>query len=189
MIVNNKNSSDTVSWHFIVYFIAISFIIFPFMGLVYAYIIRSMGLYLFSGAVIFIPWMAAFFGYCIGYVTTVFIIRNKQFNSPKIEFFLILFALLMAYYFHWIIWVDSIINSDGSRLNQLFTLLTEPTVLLDSITNINEVGTWYIDDDEDLQLGTTKGKTLAIFWIGEFILMTIYPFFVGDNFNKKSNHN
>ena len=101
-------------------------------------------------------------------------------------------ALIIAYYVHWLLWVVYVINSYNStntllipihslsNLDQIFTLIKQPQLLLESIIDINSIGTWSIDDDEDLRLGPSKGIVLTVFWSLELLLILLYPYFVKD---------
>ncbi len=182
---------------FILYLILLIIIVFPMMGVVYASFIRAIAVFLFTGSVIFIPWLAAFWGYCLGYIVHLFVLKNTLFDIAKYENSVIALAIVVAYYFHWLFWVVYVINSHDSTntliipvqslsfLDQIFTLINQPQLLLESIIDINSIGTWSIDDDEDLDLGPSKGKLLAVFWSIEFLLIILYPFFVKDNLENK----
>ena len=150
---------------------------------------RYCGLF-FIGAVVVMPWIAAFLGYCIGYIAHVIFKRNVSIQQSNIINYLIGLALVITFCGQWLIWMlyviqdhvttnpEIILIQTYSHLNQMYTLLTDPGLLVDILQEINAVGTWRIDDDEDLMLGKTKGITLAYFWLVELLLMAMFPFFV-----------
>ena len=166
------------------------------MAFIYASVIRGIAVYFFIGAVIVIPWIAAFLGYCIGYVTHVIFQRNESIQQSNIINYLIGLALVITFCGQWLFWTlyviqdhvstnpEIILIQTYSHLNQMYTLVTDPYLLIELLKEINELGTWCIDDDVDLMLGRTKGLTLTVFWVVEFLLMGLLPFFIKSNGRK-----
>ena len=166
-------------------------IVYPLMGLVYASTIRIIAVYFFEGAVIVIPWLVGFLGFGLVYITHQFFKNNSDFRqSPYINYLLVL-ALVIVSCVQWLVWtvyvLESHVSSDVgitlmqtySYLDQIYTLATDPALFVDILKEINAVGTWRIDDDEDLMSGRTKGIMLMIFWVVEFLLLVLLlTFFV-----------
>jgi hypothetical protein len=188
----NESVNQSAKGLALLYFILLIIVVFPLMGVVYASIIRAIAVFLFTGAVVIIPWLAAFGGYCLGYIVHLFISKNTLIALSRYENLVITLALIIAYYVHWLLWVVYVINSYNStntllipiqslsNLDQIFTLIKQPQLLLESIIDINSIGTWSIDDDEDLRLGPSKGIVLTVFWSLELLLILLYPYFVKD---------
>lgn len=188
MKTNIKQHSNQISTSgLVLHLVILCLFILPLMGVFYAFIIRIIAVYFFTGAVVFIPWVTAFYGYFLGYIVYVFVLKYRQFKSPKLDLYMTLLALLEVYYFHWVFWVASVAQPLLPSFNYMGHLLLELGTVFNSIAEINIVGTWEIDDDNDLMMGAIKGVVLLLFWVVEFLLMAIYPFFVKENILKDEN--
>ena len=155
-----------------IYFILIAIIALPLLGLAYAY------------AIWYIPFIyinfiiAGAFGFIIAWLISKFVIKlGKVRNNFLAKGFAIL-AGIIALYFHWVVWVDLVLNiSDtmgNSRIgiavsnvqaDHLITLATNPSSLLELIAEISKVGTWGI------RSATVSGAFLVVVWIIEAIII------------------
>jgi len=161
----------------LVYFLLLSFIALPILGLVYSYCIW------------YIPFVyinffiTAGFGFVVGLIINIVVIVKGKVRNVTLSFILGLSSGLIALYFHWAIWADLVINAGESyivftvsniKISQAFSLATNPSLLFSFINEINEVGNWGI-------FGlTVSGTFLSIIWIIELIIIvglaTLIPF-------------
>ncbi len=168
-----------------------SIVVFPLIGLAYSGIISSVN---WLPLVITIPWLAAFYGYCLGYVVQLLLYRNNIKASIKQNARVLMVSFILAYYFHWVFWV--LIVEQGSlwtwlfnntdAANEFIEFFKNPSELINRIVEINSTGTWELDDD-DLQIGKIKGLVLWFFWLCELLLMLVFLFFVKPNPKETGN--
>ena len=164
--------------------------VYPLMGFIYASVIRIISVYFFTGAVVLIPWLVGFLGYGLAYITYLFFKNNPSFRHSPFINYLLAMALVIVSCVQWWVWtvyvLETHVSSDAeitliqsySYFDQIFTLITDPSIFVDVLKEINTVGTWRIDDDKDFFLGKTKGILLMIYWVVEFLLMALFTFFV-----------
>lgn len=165
---------------------SIGIIIFPLLGLLYAY------------AIWYIPFIyinfliAAALGFAIGFVVDKTVIRFGKVRNSKLGSFLGILAGLITLYFHWSVWVDLVINAGqqyGSsqigvtvsniQVLQVFTLASNPTLLFELIGQINQTGTW------GFKSIPVSGFFLSIIWVIEALIIIIIPTFMAWIASKK----
>ena len=158
----------------LIYFLALSLIAFPLMGLVYAYCIWYIP-FIYINFII-----AGAFGFGVGFLANKFIIGKGKLRNVPLTFILVAFSGIVALYFHWAVWVDLVINAGesygNSRLGitvsnidalQVFSLAMQPGILFELIGEINTVGTW------GLSGSAVSGTFLSVIWGIEFLIIVV----------------
>ncbi len=154
------------------YFILIAFLLFPILGLIYAYCIWYIPF-------IYINFLiAAGFGFGVGFLINRVVVKMGKVRNPMITFILGLTGGLIALYFHWAVWIDLVINAGESYGNdrlgvtvsnisflQVFSLALDPSTLWELIKEINFYGTW------GFRSSTVSGTFLTIIWIVEMVII------------------
>lgn len=157
---------------FILYFLLVSVIAFPILGLVYAYCIWYIP-FVYINLFITIG-----FGFLVGFVIAYFVIEKGKVRNPFLGFIIGLAGALLALYLHWAIWIDLVINAGESYGSnkvgitvsnidflQVFSLIFRPDLVFEYIGQVNEYGTWGIRG------ATVSGTFLWIIWFIEFIIV------------------
>ncbi|AUC75801.1 hypothetical protein [Olleya sp. Bg11-27] len=156
----------------ILYFILISVIALPLLGLAYSYAIWYIPIiylnFLIAGAV----------GFAIAWLISKFVITMGKVRNKTLAIIFALLASVITLYSSWVVWADLVINIGESYgnsrigitasnvdVNQLYILATNPLTLFELIANINEYGTWGIKS------ATVSGTFLTIIWIIEAVLI------------------
>lgn len=165
-------SSGKFSSIFILYFLLISVIVFPILGLIYAYCIWYIPFIYINFFITMI------FGFLIGFVIAQFVIKKGKVRNPSLGFIIGLTGAFLAMYFHWTIWIDLVINARetfGSNkvgitvsnidFLQTFSLLFRPDLVFGYIGQVNEYGTWGIRG------ATVSGTFLWLIWFVELIIV------------------
>jgi hypothetical protein len=164
--------SGKFSSSFIVYFILLSLIAFPLLGLIYAYCIWYIP-FIYINLFITLG-----FGFLVALCVNKLVIKKGKVRNPILALAIGFFSGIIALYFHWSIWIDLVINvgeTYGSdrigiavsniKFFQVFSLIFEPSLVFEYINRINEVGTWGIKG------ATVSGTFLWIIWAIEFALV------------------
>jgi len=156
----------------ILYFILISVIAMPLLGLAYSYAIWYIPIiylnFIIAGAI----------GFTIAWLVSKYVIKIGKVRNKTLAIIFALLASSIALYSAWIVWVDLVLNIGESYgnstigiaasnvdINQLYVLATNPLTLFELIANINEYGTWGIKS------ATVSGPFLTIIWIIEAVLI------------------
>ena len=164
----------------ILYFLLISIIALPILGLAYAYCIWYIP-FIYINFII-----AGVLGFVIAWLVRKFVVKLGKVRNAKLTLIFGFLAGLICMYFHWAVWVDLVINVGESYGNsrigvtvsnieilQVFNLAADPGILFDLIGEINKYGTWGI------RSATVSGVFLSIIWIVELIIVvgiaTIIP--------------
>ncbi|RUT68109.1 hypothetical protein D0817_22550 [Flavobacterium cupreum] len=164
--------SGKFSLIFILYFFLVSVTAFPVLGLIYAYCIWYIPF-------VYINFFITLgFGFLIGFVVALFVIKKGKVRNPLLGFFIGLTAAFLALYLHWAIWIDLVINAGESygsdrigitvsniEFLQVFSLIFRPDLVLEYISQVNENGTWGIRG------ATASGAFLWVVWSIEFIIV------------------
>lgn len=169
---NYYTPSGKFSPTFLLYFLAVSFIAFPILGLIYAYCIWYIP-FIYINFFITVG-----FGFLVGLVITQFVIKKGKVRSPILALIIGVTGGLLSLYFHWSIWIDLVINAGESygsnrigitvsniEFLQVFSLIFQPGLVFEYIGEINDVGTWGIRG------ATVSGTFLWIIWSIEFIIV------------------
>ena len=156
----------------IVYFILLSIIAFPILGLIYAYCIWYIP-FIYLNFII-----AGATGFAIGFLINRFVIGKGKVRNVSLALIFGLLGGLITLYFHWAVWVDLVINAGESygssrigitvsniKIFQVFSLASQPDVLFELIKEINISGTWGIKSS------TVNGPFLSIIWIIELLII------------------
>lgn len=155
-----------------IYFLLLSFIAFPILGLLYAYCIWYIPF-------IYINFLiAAGVGFVAGLLTNTIVIGKGKVRNVLIAAIFGVLAGFITLYFHWAVWVDLVINAGESygnsrigvtvsnvKIFQVFSLVLHPDVLFELIGEINEFGTWGIKGS------TVSGGFLTAIWIIELVII------------------
>lgn len=166
-------SSGKFSVTFVIYFVLVSLLVFPLLGLAYAYCIW------------YIPFVyinffiTLFFGFLVGVLLSIFVIKKGKVRNPALAALIGAIGAIVALYFHWASWVDLVINaSEGSdlaglgiatsnvKILQVFSLAMQPEQLWGLIKEINATGTWGIKRSD-----AVNGAFLSFIWAIEFLLV------------------
>ena len=164
--------SGKFSSAFILYFILVSLIAFPLLGLIYAYCIWYIP-FIYINLFITIG-----FGFLVALCVNKLVIKKGKVRNPILALVFGFFAGIIALYFHWSIWIDLVINAGESygseRLGvtvsnieflQVFSLIFQPNLVFEYINSVNEFGTWGIRG------ATVSGLFLWIIWAIEFVIV------------------
>ncbi len=156
----------------IIFLIVVSLVIFPILGLLYAYAIWYIPLIYFNFII------AGGLGFLIGRIISWGPIKKGKVRNIPIAIAFGIFGGLCAMYFHWAAWVDLVLNISDTigndrigvavsnvKLDQLIGLITHPSELFAIIGEINQYGTWGFKGN------VVSGTFLTIIWIIEFILI------------------
>ncbi len=170
----------------LLYFILVSLIAFPILGLVYAYCIWYIP-FIYINFII-----AAVFGLAIGSSISMGVIKFGKVRNTTLSFLLGLTGGFIALYFHWAVWADLVINAGESygsskigitvsniNIFQVFSLAADPAELFKLIKEINKVGTWSI------KTTTVSGTFLSIIWMIELVIITGVSSFISMLASKK----
>ena len=135
----------------ILYFLLISIIALPILGLAYAYCIWYIP-FIYINFII-----AGVLGFVIAWLVRKFVVKLGKVRNAKLTLIFGFLAGLICMYFHWAVWVDLVINVGESYGNsrigvtvsnieilQVFNLAADPGILFDLIGEINKYGTWGI---------------------------------------------
>ena len=164
--------SGKFSFSFILYFILVSVIVFPLLGLLYAYCIWYIPF-------IYINFFITLgFGFLVAFCLNKLVIKKGKVRNPVLAVTIGFVAALIALYFHWSIWIDLVINAGESygsdrigitlsniKFLQVFSLIFQPSLVFEYINNVNEFGTWGIRG------ATVSGTFLWIIWAIELVMV------------------
>lgn len=164
--------SGKFSLIFILYFLLVSVTAFPILGLLYAYCIWYIPF-------VYVNFFITLgFGFLIGFVIALLVIKKGKVRNPFLGLFIGLTAAFFALYFHWAIWIDLVINAGESygsdrigitvsniKFLQVFSLLFRPDLVFEYISQVNESGTWGIRG------ATASGTFLWVVWSIEFSIV------------------
>lgn len=164
--------SGRFSLIFLFYFLLVSVIAFPILGLIYAYFIWYIP-FIYINFFITIG-----FGFLIGFFISIIVIKKGKVRNPLLGFIIGLAGAFLALYFHWAIWIDLVINAGESygsnrigitvsniQFLQVFSLIFRPDLVFEYINQVNGYGTWGIRG------ATVSGTFLWIIWAIEFIIV------------------
>ncbi|MEO1654880.1 MAG: hypothetical protein AAFU64_15135, partial [Bacteroidota bacterium] len=176
-----------------VYFLLLSLIAFPLLGLLYAYAIWYI-------PIIYVNFLLTLgFGFGVGILMSLFVVRMGKVRNTLLGLLFGLLGGLFALYFHWAVWLDLVVNAGESygtdsigitvsnvQFAQVFILAFNPGVLFDLMAQVNEVGTWGIRG------GNVSGIILSIIWSIEALVIvgiaTYLPYVSAQNpFSETSN--
>ncbi|TCN55333.1 hypothetical protein D0809_17600 [Flavobacterium circumlabens] len=164
--------SGKFSLIFILYLLLVSVTAFPVLGLLYAYCIWYIPF-------VYVNFFITLgFGFLIGFVVALIVIKKGKVRNPVLGFVIGLTAAFFALYLHWAIWIDLVINAGESygsdrigitvsniEFLQVFSLIFRPDLVLEYISQVNEYGTWGIRG------ATASGAFLWVVWSIEFIIV------------------
>lgn len=164
--------SGKFSPSFILFFLLVSFIAFPLLGLIYAYCIWYIPF-------IYINFFITLgFGFLVALCVNKVVIRKGKVRNPILALFIGFFAGIVALYFHWSVWIDLVINAGESygserigvtvsniEFLQVFSLIFQPSMVFEYIGMVNEFGTWGIRG------ATVSGAFLWVIWAIEFVVV------------------
>jgi len=164
------------------YLIAVSLVLIPIVGLLYAYAIWHMPF-------IYVNFLlSAGFGFVIGFLVNKIVVRYGKVRSTVMAILFSVIGAICGLYFSWVSWIDLVINaaSDGGTStagiivsnvdgNHLLNLATNPSMLFSLIGSINEVGTW------GFKSTTISGGFLTVIWVLEFLIVLIVSILVGSS--------
>lgn len=154
-------------------------LLFPILAFLYAYAI-------WYCPFVYVNFIAtAIFGGAMG-GTLGYIVEKAKVRNFIVGVFFAIASSLLAYYIHWVVWVDLAINAgqiigddriasiavSNVHLNQLYFLFTHPAVTREIINEINTVGIWGLGGSSDL----AHGGLLSFIWLleaGIIFLMAI----------------
>jgi hypothetical protein len=166
-----KNSGQFSPISFL-YFVLISLLIFPILGVIYAY------------AIWYIPFIyinfiiAGALGFVMARLISFFVIKKGKVRSVPLAILYGIVGGLIGMYFHWAAWVDLAFNvsdtiGDGNlgvavsniKIFQFLYFVNNPSILFEAIGNINEVGTWGIKSS------IVSGTFLTVIWVLEILII------------------
>jgi len=164
--------SGKFSPSFILFFLLVSLIAFPLLGLIYAYCIWYIPF-------IYINFFITLgFGFLVALCVNKVVIRKGKVRNPILALFIGFFAGIVALYFHWSVWIDLVINAGESygserigvtvsniEFFQVFSLIFQPSMVFEYIGMVNEFGTWGIRG------ATVSGAFLWVIWAIEFVIV------------------
>ncbi|MFY7740218.1 MAG: hypothetical protein ACOVQC_06850 [Flavobacterium sp.] len=164
--------SGKFSPSFILFFLLVSLIAFPLLGLIYAYCIWYIPF-------IYINFFITLgFGFLVALCVNKVVIRKGKVRNPFLALFIGFFAGIVALYFHWSVWIDLVINAGESygserigvtvsniEFLQVFSLIFQPTMVFEYISMVNEFGTWGLGG------ATVSGAFLWVIWAIEFVII------------------
>ena len=164
--------SGKFSPSFILFFLLVSLIAFPLLGLIYAYCIWYIPF-------IYINFFITLgFGFLVALCVNKVVIRKGKVRNPILALFIGFFAGIVALYFHWSVWIDLVINAGESygsdrigvtvsniEFLQVFSLIFQPSMVFEYIGMVNEFGTWGIRG------ATVSGVFLWVIWAIEFVIV------------------
>ncbi|GAA4054249.1 hypothetical protein [Flavobacterium chungnamense] len=164
--------SGKFSPSFILFFLLVSLIAFPLLGLIYAYCIWYIPF-------IYINFFITLgFGFLVAFCVNKVVIRKGKVRNPVLALFIGFFAGIVALYFHWSVWIDLVINAGESygsdrigvtvsniEFLQVFSLIFQPTMVFEYISMVNEFGTWGLGG------ATVSEAFLWVIWAIEFVII------------------
>lgn len=152
-----------------VLFILIAFTALPLLAFVYAYII-------YYNPFIYVSFlMTILFSISIGFVTDWTVVKLGKVRSPILAIIFYALASLIAFYIHWIVWINIIYYN-----TEVVKLIFSPNLFFELIADINSEGAWSFESNTPV-----TGFMLLIFWTIEFLMVIgITVFF--SNFNSHS---
>lgn len=152
------------------YFLVATFVALPILATIYSY------------AIWYIPFpyinffLTAGFGFGVGLLFNIVVNRGKVRNNIMATAFGLVGGLF-AYYFHWAVWIDLVLNMGdtiGSNrigitvsnidIFQVLGLAMNPESLFEIIMKVQEVGTWGIKGS------TVSGTFLVVIWAIEALV-------------------
>jgi hypothetical protein len=153
---------------FILYFVLVSVLIFPLLGLAYAYLLWYI-------PIIYINFFVTIgYGFLIGITLNFLVIKKGKVRNPILAAVIGVLGAFIALYFHWASWLDLVINAGETigdsnigisisnvKLFQVYELSMQPNIVLEFMQVVNENGTWGIKG------ATVSGWFLWIIWIIE----------------------
>ncbi|MBF4490921.1 hypothetical protein IRZ83_00095 [Flavobacterium sp. JLP] len=157
---------------FILYFLLVTVVAFPILGLIYAYFIWYIP-FVYINFFITIG-----FGFFVGFVIAQFVIQKGKVRNPLLALIIGLTGAFLALYIHWAIWIDLVINAGESYGSnkigitvsnidflQVFSLILKPDLVFEYIGQVNQSGTWGIRG------ATVSGAFLWFIWLIELIIV------------------
>jgi len=193
--MNTYKPSGKLSIIALPYYIGAGSLLFPIIAFLYAYAIWYCP-FVYINFIITVV-----FGGAMGGVLGIIVDKAKVRNFIVGAFFAITSSLL-AYYIHWVVWVDLAINAgqiigderiasvaiSNVSANQLYFLFTHPAATREIIKEINTVGVWGLGGSSDL----ANGGLLSFIWLLEAIIIFYLAFKFGTEkirqpFSEKTN--
>jgi hypothetical protein len=164
----------------------------PILGLLYAYAIWYIPIIYFNFALVLL------FGFAVGVVMSYTAIKFGKVRNLTVATVLGLGGGLIAFYFHWAVWLDLVINAGDNigtssigitvsniKFLQVFALVTHPDIMLQIMGEVYKNGTWGL-----FGFGVS-GIFLAIIWLleatGILVACVIYPrIMAGEPYDESS---
>lgn len=176
-MVKYYSPSGAFSYSSILYFSLVSITIFPLLGFIYAYCIWYIP-FVYINFIITI-----LFGFAIGYSIDKFVIGIGKVRNFWLSIIFGFIGSCIALYFHWLIWVDLVVNAGESygtsrlgitvsniNYSQLLFLLSNPEILFSIISEITKTGTWSVGGSSS---NSVNGTFLYIVWFIEFLIVLV----------------
>jgi hypothetical protein len=157
---------------FLLYFLLVSVIVFPILGLIYAYCIWYIPF-------VYINFLITLgFGFLTGLAISIFVIKKGKVRNALLALIIGVLSGILALYFHWSVWIDLVINAGesygSSRIGitvsnieflQVFSLIFQPNLVFEYINEVSKYGTWGI------RSATVSGTFLWVIWAIEFVMV------------------
>jgi hypothetical protein len=157
---------------FLVYFLLVSVIVFPILGLIYAYCIWYIPF-------VYINFFITLgFGFLAGLAISILVIKKGKVRNTLLALIIGALSGMVALYFHWSVWIDLVINAGESygsnrigitvsniEFLQVFSLIFQPNLVFEYINEVSKYGTWGIRG------ATVSGTFLWIIWAIEFVMV------------------
>jgi hypothetical protein len=164
---------------FILYFVLVSVLIFPILGLGYAYLLWYI-------PIIYINFFVTLgYAFLVGLTLNVLVIKKGKVRNPILASVIGVLGGVVALYFHWASWLDLVINAGETygdshigitvsnvKLFQIYELAIQPNFVLDLINEVNITGTWGIRG------ATVSGLFLWVIWIIEALGIVVIASFL-----------
>jgi hypothetical protein len=110
--------------------------------------------------------LAVLLGGVLGWIGNLLIGAFKVRNRP-LAILAVLLGILVYTYFKWSSYVSFQYSESSSYIELLLPLMLNPVALWDGIMEINKLGTWSLNDNNE----TVKGIMLTLVWAGEFLII------------------
>ena len=166
-----KNSGQFSPISFL-YFLLVALLIFPIVGVIYAY------------AIWYIPFIyinfliAGALGFVMGRLISFFVLKKGKVRNVPLAIVYGIVGGLIGMYFHWAAWIDLVANISDTMGNdrigvaisnieifQFLYFVNNPSILFEAIDQVNEFGTWGIKS------APVSGTFLSVIWIIELIIV------------------